>query len=232
MAWRCREAAGTNEQTLTHQNRRLSKIGSVHLGPDLLAQQVDRDQLAVAAEMPVGPAVAGGRALQRGADLMDRAPMLGRRSACRRRAPWPPARAGETSTSPGRSSPRSTSTPKGTRGSARFEAGDLQRPASAGAPAQPRLGQRAIGRLALDPDEVAAQHLGHRAGGAGAEERVQHHVAGIGGPTSTRCSSASGFCVGMRLVAAASFSRSCPVQIGSTQSDRICTPSFSAFSAS
>jgi hypothetical protein len=33
---------------------------------------------------------------------------------------------------------------------------------------------------ALAADEVAAKALGHRAGRAGAEERVEHHVAGIG----------------------------------------------------
>ncbi len=51
-------------------------------------------------------------------------------------------------------------------------------------------------------------------------------------PTRMRCSSASGFWVGCALSPAASFSRSWPVQSGITQSDRICTPSFSAFSAS
>ena len=36
-----------------------------------------------------------------------------------------------------------------------------------------------IDRVALDADEVAAERLGDRAGRAGAEERVEHHVAGI-----------------------------------------------------
>jgi hypothetical protein len=50
--------------------------------------------------------------------------------------------------------------------------------------------------------------------------------------SSTRCSSASGFCVGWALSPSSFFSRSCPVQIGITQSERIWIPSFSAFSAS
>jgi hypothetical protein len=50
--------------------------------------------------------------------------------------------------------------------------------------------------------------------------------------TSTRCNSASGFCVGCALSPLASFSRSDPLQIGRTQSERIWMPSFSAFSAS
>src|SRR5690606_5578777 len=45
----------------------------LHLGADLLAQRVDRHHAALAAEMPIGPTVAGRRALQRGPDLMDRA---------------------------------------------------------------------------------------------------------------------------------------------------------------
>ena len=44
----------------------------------------------------------------------------------------------------------------------------------------PRAGGLRVDRLALDADEAAAEALGHGAGGAGAEERVEHHVAGIG----------------------------------------------------
>jgi hypothetical protein len=129
--------------------------------------------------------------------------------------------------------PRSTTWPKGTRGSARFDPViSKRRGIELAHPLDPRRSRPCDSFLALDPDEVAAQHLGHRAGGAGAEERVQHHIAGIGRRHITRCSSASGFWVGWALSPASSFSRSCPVQIGSTQSDRIWTPSFSAFSAS
>ena len=48
----------------------------------------------------------------------------------------------------------------------------------------------------------------------------------------TRASSASGFCVGWSLSPFSFFSRSLPVQIGNSQSERICTSSFDAFSAS
>ena len=50
--------------------------------------------------------------------------------------------------------------------------------------------------------------------------------------TRTRCSSASGFCVGCALSPSAVFSRSEPVQSGISQSERICTPSLSDFIAS
>ena len=50
-------------------------------------------------------------------------------------------------------------------------------------------------------------------------------------PTRTRCSSASGFCVGCALPPEAAFSRSLPVQIGSIQSERICRSSFAVFKA-
>ena len=48
----------------------------------------------------------------------------------------------------------------------------------------------------------------------------------------TRANSASGFCVGWAFCPAASFRRSAPEQIGSNQSERICTPSFNSFNAS
>ena len=47
----------------------------------------------------------------------------------------------------------------------------------------------------------------------------------------TRCSSASGFCVGCSLAPSASRSRSAPVQSGINQSLRICRSSFSDFMA-
>ena len=47
-----------------------------------------------------------------------------------------------------------------------------------------------------------------------------------------RASSASGFCVGCSLSPSPSFSRSAPVQIGNSQSERICTSSLADFIAS
>src|SRR5690606_9785476 len=45
---------------------------SVQFGAQLLAQHVDGDGPSLALDVPVGPAVAGRRALQVGADLVDR----------------------------------------------------------------------------------------------------------------------------------------------------------------
>jgi hypothetical protein len=51
----------------------MSRRGCGEFGADLLAEDVERDGGAAAAEVPVGPAVAGGRAFEGGADLVDRA---------------------------------------------------------------------------------------------------------------------------------------------------------------
>ena len=45
----------------------------------------------------------------------------------------------------------------------------------------PFVGDRDIILLALDPDPFAPETLGHRPGGPGAEERIEHHVALVGG---------------------------------------------------
>lgn len=42
-----------------------------HLGADLLAQQINGHLLPVAFKLPIGPAVAAGRAFQMRPDLMD-----------------------------------------------------------------------------------------------------------------------------------------------------------------
>src|SRR5205085_5124006 len=56
-------------------------------GAQLLAEQVDRDEAAVALDMPERPTVAGRRALHAGADGVDRAAMLGRDQAAVRAHP-------------------------------------------------------------------------------------------------------------------------------------------------
>ena len=89
------------------------------------------------------------------------------------------------------------------------------------------LGDLAIGCFALDPDPGAAEHFRHRASRAGPEKRVEHHVAGVRRAEQNTVKQRLGF-----LGPFASFNRSWPVQIGSTQSERIWMPSFSAFSAS
>ena len=44
----------------------------LHLGADLLAQNIDRHALPIALELPIGPAIAAWRPLKRRTDLMDR----------------------------------------------------------------------------------------------------------------------------------------------------------------
>ncbi len=95
---------------------RASGLICLHLGTDLLAQYVDGHHLAIAFEVPVGPAVAGGRPFQMGADLMDRALHV----IADQRAVG--ADLGLESVAEGEEFfPRSTTWPKGTRGSARFD---------------------------------------------------------------------------------------------------------------
>ena len=56
--------------------------------------------------------------------------------------------------------------------------------------------------LALEADPAAAQALGHGAGGAAAEEGIEHQLARAWSPARiTRCSRASGFWVGVGLAA-------------------------------
>ena len=83
------------------------------------------------------------------------------------------------------------------------------------------------------PMKERPQALGDGAGRAGAEERIEHEIAGIGGreqharAAAPRASASDGSCG-----RAASFSRSAPVQIGKNQSERTWQSSLPAFSAS
>ena len=137
---------------------------------------------AALVDVPEGPAVARRRALQRRADLVDRARMRARKRSSRRRGPSRSSGAWRRSASlPGGTSPLSTSTPNATRGCV----------ALVGAPSASRFRRAAgssairsratfdVGRLALDADPAAAKPPRDRAGRAGAEERVEHHVAGL-----------------------------------------------------
>ena len=63
--------AGVNDRTGAPSVTGAGLIG-LHLGADLLAQDVDGDHLAIALEVPIGPAVAAWRAFVMRADLMDR----------------------------------------------------------------------------------------------------------------------------------------------------------------
>ena len=90
-----------------------------------------------------------------------------------------------------------------------------------------------IGRVALDADEAAAEPLGDRAGGAGAEEGVEHDVAGLASrPASRGAAAPPASASGAACARRASFSRSPPVQSGMNQSERICRSSLQAFMAS
>ena len=96
-----------------------------------------------------------------------------------------------------------------------------------------RLGDRAVFRLALDADEAPPQPLRHRPGGAGAEEGVEHDVARPGRGDEHPVQQRLGLLRRVRLVAGPGSSAvRAPVQSGIIQSERICTPSFSAFIAS
>ena len=52
---------------------------------------------------------------------------------------------------------------------------------------------------------------------------------GLDAAMMQRNRSASGFCVGCAFLPSSPLRRSAPVQSGSTQSERICRPSFSSF---
>jgi hypothetical protein len=95
-----------------------------------------------------------------------------------------------------------------------------------------RLGGLAVGLLALDADEVAAQRLATAPVVPVPKKGSSTTSPGLVVARMMRWRSDSGFCVGWALAPSSPLSRSWPVQMGSTQSDRICTPSLSAFSAS
>ena len=83
-----------------------------------------------------------------------------------------------------------------------LRSGDFQRRTVIGAhPRHPRGGNLAIGLFPFDADEAAAQHLGDGPGGAGAEERVQHDIAGMGGGNKDAVQQGLGLLRGMGLVA-------------------------------
>src|SRR3546814_5204609 len=68
-----RQASADRSRLDKKKRERASVHRGVEVGAQLLAQHVNGDQLALDVEVPEGPAVAGRRALQMGADLVDRA---------------------------------------------------------------------------------------------------------------------------------------------------------------
>ena len=102
-----------------------------------------------------------------------RVPSAATRAAIR---PWR-----SVSRSPACSRPRSTSQPKGMRGASRGLGVASEVSASAAATAARRSSAEAdVGGLALDAEPAPAEPLGDGAGGAGAEERIEDHVARVG----------------------------------------------------
>ena len=88
------------------------------------------------------------------------------------------------------------------------------------------LARCGVGGIALDADEVPAEPLRHGAGGAGAEERVEHDVARLATPPGSRAPAAPpAFASDAALPPSPSFRRSSPVQSGNSQSERICMSS-------
>ncbi|MPL60869.1 hypothetical protein SDC9_06431 [bioreactor metagenome] len=152
--------------------------------------------------MPVGPAVARGRALEMGADLMDRALHV----IADERAIG--ADLGLEAVADGiefLARAQHAAFDQLAEGHARlgaFRGGGLERflveLAHFLEPLQRHL---AIGFLALDADVVAAEHLRHGAGGAGAKERVEHHVARIRRAEDDAVQKRLGLLRRMRLVA-------------------------------
>jgi hypothetical protein len=93
-------------------------------------------------------------------------------------------------------------------------------------------GQLGVGLVALDADEMAAQPLGGRAGGAGAEEGVQHDVAGPGRGQQHPVQQALGLLGRMGLVAVVVLDPLLAGAQGQVQSERIWVSSLKAFRAS
>ncbi len=82
-----------------------------------------------------------------------------------------------TSSAPGVTSPRSISTENATRGASRaVTKGAIDGEGTTCDAGDALFRGLGVFRFALDADEAAAEALGHRAGGAGAVERVEHQI--------------------------------------------------------
>ena len=184
--------------------------------PPAPAAAACRSRPACRRPCPEGPAVAGRRALHRGADLVDRAAMLGRDhvpSARTRRVQRPLQRC---STSPGCSRPRSTSQPNGIRGSSRLDGVSAAR-------ARPPPGRRrcacAPARYSAGSRSMPIQRRPRRLATAPVVPVPKNGSSttspGLVAARITRWSSASGFCVGWPFLPAPSLSRSPPDRSGS-----------------
>ena len=186
-------------------------------------------------DMPERPAVAGRQAPAPARRSCGSSRPRGRRRARRPPAPralWrPPA---STSRSPGRASPASTTLAKATRGSLRRVGAAATASSGKGSTASIRLPRgRGIARIALDADERAAEAPGGGPGGAGAEERIEHQIAGVGGGQQHPRQQRLGLLGRMGLAPASRPSAApAPVQIGRNQSERTWQSSLPAFSAS
>src|ERR1700726_4622652 len=145
---------------------------------ELGAQRVDRGEPAPGLHVPEGPAVAGFEPLRDRADAVDRADHVAERDRAVR------AHQGGVASSPGEEPRAGSDEPaldeRRERNARRFARGleRLERRLRQRRDRRDALLRRArVTLLAFDADEGAAEAFGHRAGRAGAEERVEHQVA-------------------------------------------------------
>ena len=185
--------------------RRVRARREPQLAPRLLAQRIDGLAHALGLEVPEGPAVAGALALHLGAEAVDRALAAPQRSACRRPSPRRGCgRARRCSVVPGSRMPQlDDGAERHARLGALRPAPSPAPTAAAAAPGRcaprrpPRSRDRARCRCQRRPSR-----LRHRAGRAGAEERIEHDVARIGGGQQHAMQQRLGLLRRMRLAAA------------------------------
>ena len=185
-------------------------------------------------DMPEGPAVAGGQALHQRADLVDRADRrpcgeraigshesavapsdVDQRLARAREPRFDHAREGDARLAPPRRRDRN-----------RLFRQRLDRVDPARAPRRRKPGSRSTPMNERRRRRRRAPVVPEPKNGSSTRSPA------LEAASSTRISSASGFCVGWVLRPLPSFSRSAPVQIGRNQSERTCTSSLPAFRVS
>src|SRR5262249_18458452 len=178
--------------------------GGRHLRPDSRAQAVDRNEALRRLQVPEGPAVAGLEPLRQRADAMDGANAFAQRNGAVGAHQRLHLALGVAETRARRDQStleqrRERHPRRLARGHERRERGRGQRLHPGDAPAR---GPR-VGRIPLHPDEAAGEAPGHRAGGAGAAERVEHEVVRPRGCQQHPCQQRLRLLRRMQLLAAA-----------------------------
>ncbi len=205
-----------------------------HAGAHLLAQFVDGLEHAGIFEVPERPAIAGIQTLHFRAHAVDGSGVAARSSLSHRPGRLPhDADAASLRIAPGFNMPDSMMLPKATRGSARLPVMTVSSAPANGSteamravaasmyfcsrsmPTKWRPSRFATAPVVPDPKK------GSRMTSPGFDEAMR-----------MRANKASGFWVGCILSPFSSFRRSAPVQMGKSQSDRICRSSLAAFIAS